>query len=91
MTEQVDEGSILEMKRFEISHFLYPYNLCGLMMNTMLGFFSGTVRNVVDSRARPDGIQWADRKRRRTDFLAMCSINNTMSEEEFRRRLWAFS
>ena len=91
MTEKVDDGTIVDVERFDISHGSRPGGLLREARDRMLVMFkrhgdkllSGSTLTALEEK-------WASNKTTRADFLKMCRIPNDINNVEFERRFNAF-
>ncbi len=91
MAAEVDSGSIVDVKRFQILPGSDRLALDGVtfrLMLEMFGQWAERLANVATPIARQK-LEWSGRRRTRADFNALCDLGEDPTQEEFARRLRA--
>ena len=93
MTKKVDSGPIIDVKKFKINHKEGPYKLLSKANDASWDLIKGLFEKLSKGSALiplPE-IFWGKRVTTRKMFHDMCKLDLHLSEEEFIRRLRAFS
>ena len=93
MNKKVDSGPIIAVKKFKINHKEVPWKLLSKANNASWDLIKGLFEKLSKGSALiplPE-IFWGKRVTTRKMFHDMCKLDLHLSEEEFIRRLRAFS
>ena len=93
MTESVDGGPIVDVEWFDVARGCSPAELLRLAnaagIKLLRRWGPRLQTGELPCQADPP-IPWTGKKRRRSDFLAMCRLPLTITREEFERRFRSF-
>jgi methionyl-tRNA formyltransferase len=93
MTERVDEGPIVDVEWFDVPRNSSPTDLLRLANTAGIALLQRWGPRLqsgeLPSPADPP-IAWTGKKRKRSDFRAMCRLSTTIARDEFERRVRAF-
>lgn len=93
MTERVDAGEIVGVRRFEVPDAVSPAELLRMANEESLSLWEALMPGLLASPTTVPGVgeHWSGRKTSREDFLRMCRIDPEVDASELRRRRRAFS
>lgn len=90
MTEKVDEGPILAVKRFEIAPGTTPQKLRQQTEALSMLMFRELVPAILSGDLAPTGEVWGAVKYCRADLLGLCDRTSEITDKEWARRCFAF-
>lgn len=96
MIDKVDQGTIIDVELFPVPEEVQPVdllekaNLAGFELIRRL-FWDFSNSGIERFLPKNPNISWAARKFTRKDFLNLCRVDSSMTQEEFCRRLKASS
>jgi methionyl-tRNA formyltransferase len=92
MTEKVDAGPIVDVEWFGVAPNTRPAELLAAANEAAFRILERVGPRLQRGETLPTmpDIRWAEKKRSRADFRAMCTLSPSISREEFERRFHAF-
>jgi len=92
MTEKVDSGEILDVEMFAVKEEINPIELHRLANDAAFKLISRNLPKIISGKKLvPIGIRWGEKKYTRKDFIEMCTISHSMSNEEIDKRIKIFT